>query len=77
VFTSFLWITCGEGKDGVERSTLSGASVKRTVRGVSEAVEVNGVLRGRRRQRAPGKVVEVEGKAIERRRGQSGRGRAP
>jgi hypothetical protein len=73
-FASSSWITCGERKDRVERSTRSGASVKRTVGGVNEFVEVDGVLRGRRRRCAPGEAVEVEGEAIERRRGRSGRG---
>jgi hypothetical protein len=52
-----------------------------TAGGVGEAVEVDGVLRGRRWRRAPAKVVEVDGvlwgrrrrrapgEAIERRRG--------
>jgi hypothetical protein len=44
------------------------------VGGVGEAVEVDGVLRSRRRQRAPGEAVEVEGEAIEQRQGGSGRG---
>jgi hypothetical protein len=58
-FTSSSWITYGEGKDGVERSERSGASVKHTVGGVGEAVDV--VLWGWRRQRALGEVVEVDG----------------
>jgi hypothetical protein len=41
-FTSSSWITCGEVKDGVGRSAWSGVSVKRTVVGVGEAIEVNG-----------------------------------
>jgi hypothetical protein len=45
-FTSSSWINCGEGKDGAERSAWSGASVKRTVGRVGEAVEVDSVLRG-------------------------------
>jgi hypothetical protein len=65
-FTSSSWITYGEGKDGVERSTRSGASVKLTVGDINEAIEVDGVLWGRRRRRAPGEAVEVEGEAIER-----------
>jgi hypothetical protein len=40
-------MTCGEGKDGVERSARSRASAKRTVRGIGEAVEVDGMLRDR------------------------------
>jgi hypothetical protein len=36
-----------------------------------EAVEVDGVLRGRRRQRALGEAVKVEGEAIERHRGRA------
>jgi hypothetical protein len=43
-FTSSSWITCGEGKDGVEPSVRSGASTKRMVGGVGEVVEVNSVL---------------------------------
>jgi hypothetical protein len=75
-FPSSLWITYGEGKDGVERSARSGASVKRTVGGIGEAIEFDGVVQGQRRQRALGEAVEVEGegKAIEQRRGRSGRG---
>jgi hypothetical protein len=37
--------------------------------GIGEAVEVDGVLWGRRRRRAPGEAIEVEGEAIEWRRG--------
>jgi hypothetical protein len=66
-FASSSWITYREGKDEVERSAWSGASAKRMVGGIDEAVEVDGVLRGRRRWRAPGEAVE--GEAIERRRG--------
>jgi hypothetical protein len=73
-FTSSSWITCGEGKDKVERSARSGASTKRTVGGVGEAVEVDGVLRGQRQRCALGEAVKAEGEAIERRRGRSGRG---
>jgi hypothetical protein len=36
-----------------------------------EAVEVDGVLRGRRRRRALSEAVEVEGKAIEQHRGRA------
>jgi hypothetical protein len=39
-----MWITCGEGKDGVERSVWSGASAKHMVGGIGEAVEVDSVL---------------------------------
>jgi hypothetical protein len=42
---------------------------KHVVGGISEAVEVDGMLRGWRWWRAPREVVEVEGEAIERRRG--------
>jgi hypothetical protein len=68
-FTSSSWITCREGKDKVERSAWLGALAKRMVEGVGEAIEVDGVLRGRRRRRVAGEAVEVEGKAIEWRRG--------
>jgi hypothetical protein len=37
--------------------------------GIGEAVEVDGVLRGRRRRRAPGESIKVEGEAIEWHRG--------
>jgi hypothetical protein len=67
-FTSSSWITCGEGKDGVKQNTQSRASVKSTVGGVGEAIEVDGVLRGRRWQRAPGKADEVDGVLRGRRR---------
>jgi hypothetical protein len=40
-------MTCGEGKDRVERSARSRASAKRTVGGIGEAVEVDGMLRDR------------------------------
>jgi hypothetical protein len=53
----YLW-----GEEGRSR-------VKCAVGGVGEAVEVDGVLRGRRRRRAPGEAIEVEGEAIKRRRG--------
>jgi hypothetical protein len=55
-FTSSSWITCEEGKDGVEGRARLGASVKRMVGGIGEAVEVDGVLRAKRsrRRRAPG-----------------------
>jgi hypothetical protein len=52
----------------------SGASVKRTVGGISEAVEVDGVLWGQRWWRDPGKAVEVEGEVIQWHRGQRGQG---
>jgi hypothetical protein len=58
-FASSSWITYGEGKDGVERRAWSGALVKHTVGGVGKAVEVDGVLRGWRRRRAPGEAVEA------------------
>jgi hypothetical protein len=51
----YLW--GGEGR----------SRVKHTIRGVGEAVEVDGVPHGRRRRRAPGEAVEVEGEVIERR----------
>jgi hypothetical protein len=57
------------GKDGVERSARLRASMKRTVGGVGEVVEVDDVLQGWRRRRAPGKAIKVEGEAIERHRG--------
>jgi hypothetical protein len=60
-FASSSWITCGEGKDGIERSVWSGVSTKCTVRGTGEAVDVDGVLRGQRRRYAPGEAVEVDG----------------
>jgi hypothetical protein len=44
------------------------------VGGIGEAVEVDGVLRGRRRQHAPGEAIKVKGVVIKRRRGRSGRG---
>jgi hypothetical protein len=43
--------------------------VKHTVGGVGEAVEVDGVLWGRRQRCALGEVVEVEGEVIEWHRG--------
>jgi hypothetical protein len=73
-FASSSWITCGKGKDRVERSARSGVSAKHMVGGISEAVEVDGVLRGRRRQHAPGEAIKVKGVVIKRRRGRSGRG---
>jgi hypothetical protein len=39
--------------------------VRHTVEGIGEAVEVDGMLRSRRRRRAPGEAIEVEGKAVE------------
>jgi hypothetical protein len=46
-----------------------GAWVKCTIGGISEVVEVNGMLQGQRRRRALSEVVEVEGEAIERHQG--------
>jgi hypothetical protein len=43
-FASSSLITYREGRDGVERSARSGASVKRMVGGISKAVEVDDVL---------------------------------
>jgi hypothetical protein len=56
-FASSSWITCGEGKDGVEQSARSGASVKRSR------------SRAKRSTNVEGKVVEAtacsRGEAIE------------
>jgi hypothetical protein len=48
--------------------------VKHTVGGVGKAIEVDGVLQGRRRRCTPGEAVEVEDEAIKWRRGRRGRG---
>jgi hypothetical protein len=57
----------GEGRSQAKRAV--GASTKRMVGGVGEAVEVDGVLQGRRQGRAPGEAVEAMvcsgGEAIE------------
>jgi hypothetical protein len=58
----------------MESSEARGRGCRRSARsgGIGEAVEVDGVLRGRRWRRAPGEAVKVEGEAIEWRRGRSG-----
>jgi hypothetical protein len=63
--TSSSWITCGEGKDGVEQSVRSGVSAKCTVRSVGEAVEVGGVLWAKRSRSRVKRSSGVEGEAIE------------
>jgi hypothetical protein len=64
-FTSSSWITYGEGKDGVERSTRSGASVKLTVGDISKAIEVDGVLRAKRSRSRAKRSSGIEGEAVE------------
>jgi hypothetical protein len=53
------YLRVGEGQSQAKRTV--GASVKRTIRGVSEVVKVDGVLRGRRRRHSLGKAIEVNG----------------
>jgi hypothetical protein len=53
-------------------AACSGRSSRGQRRALGEAVEVDGMLRGRRRWRAPGEAVE--GEAIEWHRVRSGRG---
>jgi hypothetical protein len=75
-FTSSSWITCVEGKDGVERSARSGASVKRlrstacSRAGGDDVLRVNGSRsRVKRSSGVEGEVIEATacfgGEAVE------------
>jgi hypothetical protein len=64
-FTSSSWITYREGKDGVERSARSGASVKRSGALVCFGAGGSDVLRVKRPRLRVKRLSDIEGEAVE------------